>query len=83
MYFDTAEEYTAEIALVRASIKRTLESQQYSKAFGSGDAVESRRVSLAELQKYLKELLAERGQVVAGSDSTGGMNRIYGVTGRI
>ena len=53
MYFDTVEDYTTEIALVRQSIRRTLESQKYGRS-GSGTASESQRVNLPEFQKYLK-----------------------------
>lgn len=79
MYFDTAEEYTAEVALVQASIRRTLESQKYGMS-RSGTASESQRVTLAELRSYLKELISERDLLQAG-DSTP-VNRIYATSGR-
>jgi len=78
MYFDTVEEYTTEIALVRQSIHRTLESQKYGRS-GSGTASESQRVNLPELQKYLKELIGERDQVQSAADVP---TRIYAKAGR-
>lgn len=79
MYFDTAEEYTEEIALVRASIRRTLESQRYGTS-REGSASESQRVALAELQAYLKELIAERNMVLGGSSAP--VPRLYVKSGR-
>ena len=78
MYFDTVEQYTTEIALVRQSIHRTLESQKYGRS-GSGTASESQRVNLPELQKYLKELIGERDQVQSAADVP---IRIYAKAGR-
>jgi len=78
MYFDTVEEYTTEIALVRQSIHRTLESQKYGRS-GFGTASESQRVNLPELQKYLKELIGERDQVQGAADVPA---RIYAKAGR-
>jgi len=78
MYFDTVEEYTTEIALVRQSIRRTLESQKYGRS-GSGTASESQRVNLPELQKYLKELIGERDQLQGAADVP---TRIFAKAGR-
>lgn len=66
MLFDTAEEYTAEIALVRASIRRTMESQKYGLSRG-GSASESQRVPLPDLEKYLTRLIAERDSLTESS----------------
>ena len=78
MYFDSVDDYTTEIALVRASIRRTMESQQYSRG-GAGVDVSSQRVNLESLRSYLKELIAERNQVLAGSD---GCLRVHAKAGR-
>lgn len=79
MYFDSLEDYTTEIALVRASIKRTLESQQYTRG-GSGAEVSSQRVQLDTLRGYLKELISERDLLQGSSDAP--VNRIYAQAGR-
>ena len=80
MYFATAEEYTAEIALVQASIRRTLEAQKYARTTGSA-AFEAQHVTLAELRDYLKDLMAERDQVADVSSGYGNA-RVYAVNGR-
>jgi hypothetical protein len=79
MYFDSVEEYTAEIALVRDSIRRTLESQQYSRG-GSGADVSSQRVDLKSLESYLQRLIAERDILQAGTDTP--LMRISAKAGR-
>ena len=79
MYFDSADEYTTEIALVRASIRRTLESQRYGSS-RSGSANESQRVALPELRTYLKDLITERDILTA--DASAPINRIYAKPGR-
>lgn len=79
MYFDTPEEYTEEIALVRASIRRTLESQKYGLRWGGTDS-ENQRVTLAELQTYLKALISERDMTIAGSSAPA--TRIFAKPGR-
>jgi hypothetical protein len=78
MYFDTVEEYTAEIAMVRQSIHRTLESQKYGRS-GAGTASESQRVDLSVLRDYLQELIGERDLLQASSDVP---TRIYAKAGR-
>lgn len=79
MYFDTAEEYDAEIAAVRLSISRTLESQKYA-INKNGVAGESQRVTLPELRSYLQALQSERA-ILAGGDSAP-VTRIYAASGR-
>lgn len=78
MYFDTVEEYTTEIALVRQSIHKTLESQKYGRS-GSGTASESQRVDLPALRSYLQELIGERDALTRATDVP---NRIYAKAGR-
>lgn len=78
MYFDTIEEYITEIALVRASIRRTLESQKYGRS-GSGTASESQRVDLNTLRSYLQELIGERDLLQGSADIP---TRIYAKAGR-
>lgn len=79
MYFQTADEYTTEIALVQASIRRTLESQKYGLSKG-GTATESQRVTLPELRAYLRDLQAERELLTASSDAP--LMRIHAKAGR-
>ena len=79
MYYATVDEYTAEIALVQASIRRTLESQKYGTS-KSGVAAESQRVMLSELRSYLKELISERDQLSAGDSAP--VTRIFAKPGR-
>ena len=79
MYYSTIDEYTAEIALVQASIRRTLESQRYGSST-SGVSRESQRAALPELKSYLKELISERDQMVEW-DSTP-VTRIFAKCGR-
>lgn len=78
MYFDTVEEYTTEIALVRQSIHRTLESQKYGRS-GSGTASESQRVDLNTLRSYLQELIGERDLLQGAADVP---TRIFAKAGR-
>jgi len=78
MHFDTVEEYTTEIALVRQSIHRTLESQKYGRS-GSGTASESQRVDLGALRDYLRELTNERDLLQGSTDVP---TRIYAKAGR-
>lgn len=78
MYFDTVEQYTTEIALVRQSIHRTLESQKYGRS-GSGTASESQRVDLNTLRSYLQELIGERDLLQGSADTP---TRIYAKAGR-
>lgn len=78
MYFDTVEEYTTEIALVRQSIHKTLESQKYGRS-GSGTASESQRVDLNTLRSYLKELIGERDLLQSSADIP---TRIFAKAGR-
>lgn len=79
MYFDTVEEYTTEIALVRQSIHRTLESQKYGRS-GSGVASESQRVDLGTLRDYLRELIGERDLLQNSIDAP--VTRVYAKAGR-
>jgi len=79
MYFDTVEEYTTEIALVRLSIHRTLESQKYGRS-GSGVASESQRVELNTLRDYLRDLIGERDLLQGSTDAP--VTRVYAKAGR-
>lgn len=79
MYFDTIEEYTTEIALVRASIRRTMESQKYGRS-GAGVASESQRVDLGSLRDYLRELIGERDLLQGSADAP--VTRVYAKAGR-